>query len=53
MREAQRSKTFKLCGEFYQICDATDPEANEMSLLDIPTEQLKLRDVTRVCLEDF
>jgi len=53
MREAQKSKTFKLNGEFYQVCDATDPEAKEMSLLDIPPELLKLRKVSRVYFEDF
>ena len=54
MREAQRSKTFKISGEIYQVCDATDPEAKEMSLLDIPPELLKLRNVTRVYyFEDF
>jgi len=54
MREAQRSKTFKVCGELsdgvpiYQACDEADPDAKRMSLLDIPAEQLKLRAVSRV-----
>jgi len=53
IREAQRSKTFKVCGELsdgvpiYQACDEADSEAKEISLLDIPAEQLKLRDVSR------
>ena len=53
-KEAQGSKTFKISGQLsdgtpiYQACSETDPEAQEMSLLDIPVSQLKLRNITRV-----
>jgi len=52
-KEAQKSKIFKICGTLpdgapiYQACSETDPQAQEMSLLDIPESQLKLRGLTR------
>jgi len=52
-KEVQKSKTFKICDTLpdgvpvYQACSETDPQALEMSLLEISESQLKLRDVTR------
>ena len=49
IRELQKAKYFKASGDqVYEACSSDDPEAKEMSFLDIPYEKMKPRKITMV-----
>jgi len=53
VRELQKARYFKQINKEnhqYEECDSTDPEAQEMSFLDIPYEIIKPRKIT---IDDF
>lgn len=49
IRELQKAKYFKASGDQrYEACSSDDPEAKEMSFLDIPYDNINPRKITMV-----